>query len=970
MIKTVQNSTLCSLDEFMQKHKLPFGDKNLTHQWFSSDKNINFKVEPAEYDDFLKIYTKELEKQSVLHIMEKPLSTGPLYFDFDFKQHSSERAICTENITSIITIINDIITKYFVIDDKRKLVSFVFMKDKPFYDKKHNYFSDGFHIHYPNLVLDVNDRFLVFDLSKKEIQKRHILANMYEVLALNYPINTDVAHNETLYSRLSDEQKTDMNNKIFDPRIISVNKWFMYGSGKKKGQDYNIYQLENVYDSNVKEVDEEFSTEQLVKLFAIRKPMFSKPKYRVINIVSEEYDNLMANIKNIYSRKASVDSLFKMEDSTDQMLDAINNGVKEKLNGLKGTSTNTTHLLDATSTHGSLEEARAMIKLLNPNRAGPYDSWITVGWALYNISPKLYPEFLDFSKKDPVKYDESGCKKVWVDCSKRLDNSGYNIANLVKWAKEDNPELYSEILRGKINTILDNGDIRTDFDVACVIKEIYKYDFRCSSIKNNMWWHFNGNNWKRIEGGFELSLKLSTEVAFEFAKMHGDYMKLAVLETGSKADALKRKCKEIEGLIFNLKKSAYKERLIKECATLFYDKDFESKLDQNNYLVGFLNGVYDLKNGIFRKGTSDDMISKTTDYNFIDLDFESPDVKKVEEFIESIQPEKDMATYLMVFCASCFEGSNKNQKFMIWIGKGSNGKGSLIELLDNTLNGCSNGYFATLPPTILTQKRGSSSGATPELADKIGKRLIVLQETETDDKINVGFMKNITGQDKIETRPLYGDPFQYTPQFKLLLACNHLPNITSDEDGTWRRIRVIDFMISFKTNPTNKNERKADPELRDNLKYWKQAFAWLLLKKYYPIYKEHGLDKLEPERVKLSTDKYKADSNVFMEFFTEILEVAPESKTLLFSSDKLGQLDYSTSDIWGMFRNWHKNAYADRKVPSRKNIKEFFELSNYKITNSEEGFYVHGVREKSYSKIEIERTFEGTSTSKNIVLNL
>jgi hypothetical protein len=48
---------------------------------------------------------------------------------------------------------------------------------------------------------------------------------------------------------------------------------------------------------------------------------------------------------------------------------------------------------------------------------------------------------------------------------------------------------------------------------------------------------------------------------------------------------------------------------------------------------------------------------------------------------------------------------------------------------------------------------------------------------------------------------------------------------------------------------------------------------WLLINIYYPMYVENeGLEKLEPERVSLSTNKYKADFNVFMEFFNEGLE--------------------------------------------------------------------------------------------------
>ena len=329
------------------------------------------------------------------------------------------------------------------------------------------------------------------------------------------------------------------------------------------------------------------------------------------------------------------------------------------------------------------------------------------------------------------------------------------------------------------------------------------------------------------------------------------------------------------------------------------------------------------------------MISKTVGYDYKNFSIDDPTIKQIDKFIESIQPEESMRTYLMAYCASFLEGSNKDQKFMIWTGCGMNGKGTLIDLLDNTFNGNSDGYFGSLPPTILTQKRGSSSAATPELADKFGKRVITLQEPEGDDKINVGFMKNITGQDKIEARPLYGEPFQYTPQFKLLLACNHLPNIPSDDGGTWRRIRVIDFYIKFMSNPKNKNESKSDPELREKLKFWSQGFMWILLNRYYPLYKKNnGLDKLEPDKVKLSTNKYKADSNVFIEFFNEILEDDATSKI-------------SKSDVWDDFNIWYKSAYNEKKQISQKKLIEYFESNNYKITAGSKGV-IHGIRKREF----------------------
>jgi hypothetical protein len=161
---------------------------------------------------------------------------------------------------------------------------------------------------------------------------------------------------------------------------------------------------------------------------------------------------------------------------------------------------------------------------------------------------------------------------------------------------------------------------------------------------------------------------MSTDIAHEFAKLHLDIMNLSIQETGQKADLLQRKCKDIQSLIFNLKKGPYKERIIKECTGLFYEKNFESKLDQNNYLIGFTNGVYDLRNKLFRKGSPEDLIGKTVGYAYKEFLREDAIIKDIEKFIESIQPEKDMRDYLMAYCASILEGSNKDQKFMIWTG--------------------------------------------------------------------------------------------------------------------------------------------------------------------------------------------------------------------------------------------------------------------------------------------------------------
>jgi P4 family phage/plasmid primase-like protien len=241
----------------------------------------------------------------------------------------------------------------------------------------------------------------------------------------------------------------------------------------------------------------------------------------------------------------------------------------------------------------------------------------------------------------------------------------------------------------------------------------------------------------------------------------------------------------------------------------------------------------------------------------------------------------------------------------------SNGKGTLIDLLDKTLGD----YYGTLPVTLLTVKRKSCSNATPELADKKGKRVLIMQEPDQDDELNIGFLKELTGQDKLMARALYGQPFYFVPQFVPILACNRLPKITFDS-GVDRRTRVIEHTQKFVDEPTKPNEHPKDPELRNLLKTWHKPFIWLLLNIYYPIYKKYGIEKLEPECVKLSTQKYKQDSNVYFEFKEE------------FICDDVNK-HVPIDKLWVAFKEWYTNNFNDRKIPNSKELYKYFEDSGY-----------------------------------------
>ena len=72
-----------------------------------------------------------------------------------------------------------------------------------------------------------------------------------------------------------------------------------------------------------------------------------------------------------------------------------------------------------------------------------------------------------------------------------------------------------------------------------------------------------------------------------------------------------------------------------------------------------------------------------------------------------------------------------------------------------------------------------------------------MQEPWKGEKINEGIMKEITGGDPLQCRALFKESITFIPQFTLVVCTNHLFDINTDDDGTWRRIRVCDYVSKF-----------------------------------------------------------------------------------------------------------------------------------------------------------------------------
>ena len=382
---------------------------------------------------------------------------------------------------------------------------------------------------------------------------------------------------------------------------------------------------------------------------------------------------------------------------------------------------------------------------------------------------------------------------------------------------------------------------------------------------------------------------------------------------------LKTRSLKLGDICILLKTTSWKNNIMKEAKELFYDKNFMTKLDANPYLMCFNNYIIDFKSKTHRKGKPDDYISKSTNIDYIPYtnviaNKNCSIIQEVNKFIDELFPDKELRRYMWEHLASILIGKNDNQTFNIYTGSGCNGKSKLVELMSR----CLGDYKATVPITLITQSRNSIGSTSSEVVALMGVRYAVMQEPSKGDVINEGIMKEITGGDPIQARALFKDSVTFTPQFKLVVCTNVLFDINTNDDGTWRRIRICDFMSKF-TDAPYENEDKfpksnfpyqylIDQKIDEKFTLW----APLLMSKLVDIaYKTEG--KVNDAKIVTSvSDNYREAQDYLTEFAKEKIT-------------RMREGIIKKTELLEEFKNWYTMNYGRASLPNGKEITDYMD---------------------------------------------
>jgi putative DNA primase/helicase len=153
--------------------------------------------------------------------------------------------------------------------------------------------------------------------------------------------------------------------------------------------------------------------------------------------------------------------------------------------------------------------------------------------------------------------------------------------------------------------------------------------------------------------------------------------------------------------------------------------------------------------------------------------------------------QAELSAYLQRMAGYSLTGSTQEHALFFLYGLGANGKTTFL----NTITACAGDYHRTAP--IETFTTSSVDRHPTDLAGLRGARLVTAVETEEGCHWAEGRIKSLTGGDKISARLMRQDFFEYTPQFKLIIAGNHKPGLKSVDEAIRRRFNLIPFTVTI-----------------------------------------------------------------------------------------------------------------------------------------------------------------------------
>lgn len=500
----------------------------------------------------------------------------------------------------------------------------------------------------------------------------------------------------------------------------------------------------------------------------------------------------------------------------------------------------------------------------------------------------------DISKMDDI-FRQSGLMRDKWD--RKQSGSTYGKLMLKKAAencqevynpqKNDNYSLSMGGTSMKMHTLDDTGNSQRMYDLCGDVMRYYYTDRRWLSYQDGKWLY-------DAKGGVFVWADRVLESMKSELKLWAEH------EGGSLFEDYKKHMKKTRS-------NNSKKAMVKELEHLVAVSPNE--LDADRLLVNVQNGVLNLRDFSMTEHKPEFLMTRMLGTSMP----ESP--KKPEKWIAFLDQifsgDKELIRYIQKALGYSLSGDTSEQCAFFLYGTGRNGKSTFLEVVRKIMGD----YATNIQPESIMVK-ASTNTANSDIARLKGARFVTSVEPNEGMRLNEGLLKQLTGDDMITARKLYGDEFEFRPEFKLWMATNHKPTIRGTDLGIWRRIHIIPFSVTIPESAVDKYlPFKLMQELPDIL-------AWIV--EGYKLWKMEGLRK--PKVIADAVEEYRNEMDVISAFL---------------ASDYVVQGgECKAQALYAVYCQWCSEC-NEYKMPSRKFGLEM--TKRYNKQKKKDAFYYIGI---------------------------
>jgi|GEM_PF-1853080 putative DNA primase/helicase len=333
--------------------------------------------------------------------------------------------------------------------------------------------------------------------------------------------------------------------------------------------------------------------------------------------------------------------------------------------------------------------------------------------------------------------------------------------------------------------------------------------------------------------------------------------------------------------------------------------------DKNSLLLNVENGTVDLTNGDLLRHDRKNYITKLAPVIY-DPSATAP--LWLGFLARIFDDNHEMIAFVKKAIGYSLTGSVEGDCWFILHGVGANGKSVFLNCILAMLGS----YATQAAPDLLMQARGNSDRHPTELADLMGRRMVVCQESEEGRRLAEASVKRMTTSDRMKARYMGKDFFEFDPTHKLWLATNHVPVIKDTTESTWRRIYLIPFGVVI---PPEERDTKLLEKLKEE---WPGILNWAL--EGCLEYQKGGLQP--PDRVKFATAEYRQTQDTFAAFLSECCY------------DDVCAIT-SSKQLYASFQFWCKESGEYPK--SQRLFGQALTERGYRKERKTNGYYYHGI---------------------------